>query len=298
MPIMKARFWGTRGSIATPGPETIKYGGNTSCVEIRAGEQILIMDAGTGIRNLGAALLKEFDKKPLKAHVFISHTHWDHIQGFPFFMPAYKEQNSINVYGPPGRARKLDTILRSQMDADFFPVSLGDMTATINVSEINETFNVGDVIVHPYHLNHPAMTLGYRLEYKGKSIVYATDNEPYEYTLHEASKHRTDELKNYGKKLDDDFVRFIANADLLIAEAQYTKEEYEKKIGWGHSPLEKIVEWASKGKVVQLALFHHDPVHEDADVDAMVAHAHSLLKRSGSATQCFGACEGAEIVVG
>lgn len=295
--MMKVRFWGTRGSIATPGPKTIKYGGNTSCVEVRVGDQILVLDAGTGIRELGQSLLEEFADRPITLSMFISHTHWDHIQGFPFFMPAYQEQTTIDVYGPPGRNRTLDDILRSQMDSDFFPVSLGDMTADLRVQELREKTRIGAVDIEPFFLNHPAMTLAYRISDGTRSVVYATDNEPYEFTLHKSSK-RTDALGNYGKKLDDDFVRFVAGTDLYIAEAQYTMEEYKSKLGWGHSPIDSIVEWATKANVKQLALFHHDPMHDDADVDAMVEYACSLLKQNGKASiNCFGAQEGAEITI-
>ena len=294
--MMKVRFWGTRGSIATPGPKTIKYGGNTSCVEVRVGDQILVFDAGTGIREFSQSLLEEFADRPITLSMFISHTHWDHIQGFPFFMPAYQEQTTINLYGPPGRNRPLDDLLRSQMDSDFFPVSLGDMTAKLTVHELRQKTRIGAVDVEPFFLNHPAMTLAYRVTDGKRSLVYATDNEPYEFTLHKSSK-RSDALGNYGKKLDDDFVHFVAGADLLIAEAQYTKEEYETKVGWGHSPLDTIIEWAMKAEVKQLALFHHDPSHDDAAVDAMINQARAMLKNGKASINCFGAREGEEVLI-
>jgi phosphoribosyl 1,2-cyclic phosphodiesterase len=294
--MMKVRFWGTRGSIATPGPGTVKYGGNTSCVEVRAADQIFVFDAGTGIRELGHALLREFHHKPIAVNIFISHSHWDHIQGFPFFLPAYRQDTTIRLYGPAGRGRSLNEILHSQMDSDFFPVSLGDMTASLMVQELREAIHVGTVQIEPFFLNHPAMTLAYRITSDQRSVVYATDNEPYEFTLHTPA-HRSDALGNYGRKLDEDFVRFITGTDLLIAEAQYTKQEYQSKIGWGHSPLDTVVEWALKGKVKRMALFHHDPAHDDASVDAMVAHAQRMVKERGSSLICFGAQEGDEITI-
>lgn len=293
---MRVRFWGTRGSIATPGPRTVKYGGNTSCVEVRIDDQILIFDAGTGIRELGQALMQEFHNRPISVTILISHSHWDHIQGFPFFLPAYCKDATIRLYGPPGRERSLNDILRSQMDSDFFPVSLGDITASLTVQELREKTTIGSVDIEPYFLNHPAMTLAYRITHNGMSVVYATDNEPYEFTLHKASR-RKDALGNYGKKLDDDFVRFISAANLLIVEAQYTVEEYESKRGWGHSPLDTVVEWALRGKVKQMALFHHDPAHDDDTVDAMVVRARALITKAGSRMVCFGAQEGGEVTL-
>jgi phosphoribosyl 1,2-cyclic phosphodiesterase len=294
--MIKIRFWGTRGSIATPGPATVKYGGNTSCVEVRAEGSILIFDAGTGIRDLGNALLEEFADSPLKLFLFISHTHWDHIQGFPFFLPAYQEQTSIQLYGPPGRDKSLDAILRAQMDSDYFPVSLGDMTANIQVQEMRDDITIGKVHVRPFYLNHPAMTLGYRVTVENRSIVYATDNEPYEYTLHK-NPHRAGALSNYGQKLDESFVDFIAGTDLYIAEAQYTKEEYQSKLGWGHSPIESVVDFAVRGKVKRMALFHHDPMHDDVEVDRMIRHAKRLLQTNRARIECFGAHEGQTILL-
>jgi phosphoribosyl 1,2-cyclic phosphodiesterase len=295
--MMKIRFWGTRGSIATPGKQTVKYGGNTSCVEVRAGSHIMIFDCGTGIRELGISLEKEFADKPLHVHLFISHTHWDHIQGFPFFLPAYTEGNTIDLYGPPGRDKPFESIVRSQMESDYFPVSLGDMKANIQVHELREPVQIENVRVSHLYLNHPAMTLGYRVSQGKKSVVYATDNEPYKYTLHEAAKDAT-VLKDYGNHLDEQFISFIAGTDLFIAEAQYTMEEYQSgKMGWGHSPIESVVEFASRGKVKRIAFYHHDPLHDDDEVDAMIRHARKLLRNGKKRIECFGAREGLEVSI-
>jgi phosphoribosyl 1,2-cyclic phosphodiesterase len=290
---MKVRFWGTRGSIATPGPATLKFGGNTSCVEVRADGHILVFDAGTGIHNLGIQLGKEFSSKPMTVYVFISHTHWDHIQGFPFFMPAYGKQNRIIVYGPPGRDKTLRQIMRMQMDSDYFPVALGDMNPNIEISEMKDPVEIGNLSVTHFYLNHPAMSLAYRVSDGKKSVVYATDNEPYRYTL--PSQQDTTHRLGLPEYLDDKLIEFLSGTDLYIGEAQYTLEEYKSKLGWGHSPVESIVEFAIKAKVKRLALFHHDPYHDDAFVEEMVRHAQKLLADQKSTIECFGAKEGMEV---
>ena len=292
---MRVRFWGTRGSIATPGPLTLGYGGNTSCVEMRCGRDILIFDAGTGIRELGMALMQEAQGEPITVHLFISHTHWDHIQGFPFFVPAYQPNTTVHVYGSPGQGRSLDRILRGQMDSDYFPVALGDLSAAIEVHELRGgDFQIGDTHIASMYLNHPGMTLGYRVSHGGRVAVYATDNEPYRSTLDHLGR-RAEAGREFGGRLDEEFVRFVAGADLYIGEAQYTDEEYPAKIGWGHSSLSATVEVALKAQVRQLALFHHDPMHGDEVVTAMVAVAQRLIAAQLSPLRCFAAREGQTI---
>ena len=287
---MNIRFWGTRGSIASPGKGTVKYGGNTSCVEVRAGKQILIFDAGTGIRDLGNQLLKEFKSQPVTVHLFISHTHWDHIQGFPFFMPAYNKNFQIIVYGPPARDKSLKDLFKFQMDSEYFPVPLGGLNAQIVMQEVREPFRIDDLQITSCYMNHPAMTLAYRIFDGEKIFIFATDNEPYRYTLHAAHK---DQLgSQYGAELDQKFIEFISNADFIVCDAQYTLEEYQSKIGWGHAPIESVIEFVIKAKVKQLALYHHDPSHDDAAIDAIVKHAQKLLLSQKSSVKCFGAAEG------
>ena len=296
-PRLTATFWGTRGSIAAPGPATTLYGGNTSCVELRSGPDILVLDAGTGIRELGLALATEFRARPPTIHLFVSHTHWDHIQGFPFFVPAYTPGTTLHIYGSSGRGRTLEGVLRGQMETDYFPVSLGDLVSSINVHEYaGEPFRIGEATVSATYLNHPGMTLGYRIERAGKSIVYATDHEPYRATL-EAGSRRAEEGKHYGRTLDDAFVEFVHGADLYIGEAQYTDEEYPAKVGWGHSSLSATVEVALQARVRALALFHHDPMHSDDIVTGMEVLAKELIAERGASIWCFAAREGQTVEV-
>ncbi len=294
---MRVTFWGTRGSIPTPGPATGTYGGNTACVEVRCGSDVLIFDAGTGIRELGLALVREFERKPLVLHLFISHTHWDHIQGFPFFRPAYDVMTTLHVYGSPGQGRSLERLLHGQMDPDYFPVAFGDLAATVHLHEFRgEDFRVGDTTISAMYLNHPGMNLGYKLSRGGRTLVYATDNEPYRATLQHLGG-RAEAGREYGRALDEELIRFVAGADLLVAEAQYTDEEYPARIGWGHSSLSATVTVALRGGVKALALFHHDPMHGDAVVTAMLEKAQQLIAAEGSPLRCFAAAEGLVVEV-
>ena len=289
---MRVRFWGTRGSIATPGPLTLGYGGNTACVEMRSGNDILIFDAGTGIRELGQSLIEEAQGAPLTLHLFISHTHWDHIQGFPFFMPAYLPTTTLHVYGSPGQGRSLEKVLRGQMDADYFPVALGDLSCSLHMHEFRGgDFRVGETAISAMYLNHPGMNLGYRMVHDGKTVVYATDHEPYRYTLDHLGR-RAEAGREFGSRLDEEFARFVAGADLYIGEAQYTDEEYVNRIGWGHSSLSATVGVALKANARSLALFHHDPMHSDEVVTEMLNKAKRLIAAQRSSLHCFGAAEG------
>jgi phosphoribosyl 1,2-cyclic phosphodiesterase len=289
---MKVRFWGTRGSIPTPGSRTSLYGGNTACVEVRCGDDILIFDAGTGIRELGLALVQEFFGEPLTLHLFISHTHWDHIQGFPFFMPAYEATTSLHVYGSTGQGRSLEKLLRGQMDADYFPVAFGDLESSLQVHEFKGAdFQVGQATISAMYLNHPGMNLGYKVRHGSRTLVYATDHEPYRSTLPHVGQ-RGDEGWEFGQVLDEELVRFAAGADLYIGEAQYTDEEYRGRIGWGHSSLSATVGVALKAGVKALGLFHHDPMHADETVSEMLNKAKRLIAGQRSSLECFAATEG------
>lgn len=259
-------FWGTRGSISTPGRTTEKYGGNTPCVTVRHQDTIIILDAGTGIRNLGLDLSDEFEEKghPMTLHLFLSHTHWDHIQGLPFFQPAYNRKTRLTIYGSPNKERFLASILKGQMDFEYFPVAMSAFAADISIQEISEeVIHLGPVVIDwEEQVLHPGGSVRYRLSINGKKIVYATDVE-----LDTIFQDREGDEEN--ETLARNYLDFIQNADLLIADGQYTGEEYTGKVGWGHSSVPKTLEIAARSRVKQLAIFHHDPQHSDKFLDEL-----------------------------
>jgi phosphoribosyl 1,2-cyclic phosphodiesterase len=281
--VLRVKFWGTRGSIATPGPDTTRYGGNTACVEVRYGEHILVIDSGTGIRPLGNALLQEFPRPPLHVHIFVSHTHWDHIQGFPFFTPSYAPGNEIYLYSVRGAGKPLEKIFRGQMDNDYFPVLLSDMLAHLHFVELTGPVQIGPLTVAFEYLNHPGIAIGFRISIGGKSVVYISDHEPF-YRFQ--PQHELGELAE--RKVTD----FARGADLYIREAQYTEEEYAAKKGWGHSTPQDALRSAAEAKVRQLAIFHHDPTHDDAFMDQMMEGCQQSVRDSNDSLTCFVAKEG------
>ena len=298
-PSTRIRFWGVRGSIPVPGPSTVRYGGNTSCVEVRADGEIIVLDGGSGIRLLGMELEEEFGSQPVKLTLLITHTHWDHIQGLPFFLPAYNEKNQIRVLGYEGARAGLATILSGQMETPFFPVSLRDLAGNIAIEELKEMeFSIGKVQVRSKFANHPGICAGYRLYTSGGSVAYFPDNEPYELLkLQIAGRDNTSEreARAFAKAERLKLVKFLEDCDVLILDAQYTDEEYEKHIGWGHGSLSRVVSVALEAKVQKLILFHHDPMHSDEKIDEMVERARLLVVESGSQLEVEAAREGAEI---
>jgi diguanylate cyclase (GGDEF)-like protein len=285
---VEVRFWGTRGSIASPGPRTAKYGGNTSCVELRSpGGTLIVLDCGTGIRELGLHLMRT-EKQPLRLHLFIGHTHWDHIQGFPFFVPAFIPGAELNIYAPIGFQRGLEEAMSGQMEYSYFPVKLRDLRSRIHYTELEEGFfRVNDILVETQYLNHTAPTIAYRLTSGGASVVYATDHEPFWGAPDGLSRHPGDERH----------VAFLRDTDLLIHDAQYTADEYKTKIGWGHSSIEYVTDVAVAANVGQLALFHHDPLHDDDMVAQLEEAARARVRAKGGTTDVFAAIEGVSVKV-
>lgn len=251
---MYLRFWGVRGSTPTPARQNLRYGGNTPCLELRTREgNLFILDCGTGFRQLGKALRKEFGRKPIKARVFLTHYHWDHIQGIPFFTPLYDERNQFLFHGYHFQNESVRQALEGQMSDPYFPVDMGTMAAHRHFFEISEEkIAYDDLTIMSKRLNHPQGCLGYRIECDGKVLVYATDNEP-------------------GNHQGDKNVRRLAEgADVLIYDAQYTPEEMKAHRRWGHSHWKEGVRIANECKVKKLILFHHDPDRSDGEVDRII----------------------------
>ena len=257
---MKVKFWGVRGSIPVPGPRTTEAGGNTPCVEVVTAEhEIIIFDAGTGIRELGLSLPND---NPLSIHLFFTHTHWDHIQGFPFFRPLFNPKNHVNLYGRADVGGSLETALAGQMQYQYFPVQLPDLAAQMRFvaieegrTEVNER-----TWVWAKEFWHPGGIFSYRVERNGQSIVFATDIEV-------NSEDQSDALVDFSK-----------GADLLIMDCQFTAEEYEaSRKGWGHGTPESAAKIAKAAHVKRLAMFHHEPTHDDEFLTRMEAHTKELF---------------------
>ena len=288
----KVNFWGVRGSIAAPGRDTSHYGGNTPCITVEHAEHVVICDAGTGIRRLGIALQRRARGAPLPVALLITHTHWDHIQGFPFFIPALIKGNTVSIYGPPSVERPLEKLLRGQMDPQHFPVALGDMAAKISVNELRgEPLTVGPFRISYGYVNHPGVTLAYRLEVGGRVIVYAPDNEPYRHLL--SQKHpESNEGEEYARVRDRGLTNLLAGADLAVCDAQYTPEEYRQKMGWGHSNYLDTVDVCIEAGVKRLALFSHDPMHTDDMITEKLRRARAHADERGAQLHVLAAAEG------
>ncbi len=292
---MKVRFWGTRGSIATPGPGTNRFGGNTSCVELTTAEgELLIFDCGTGAHRLAADLMGR-GKKSIDANILIGHTHWDHIQGFPFFSPAFVNGNSVAIHGPEGSRGSLHHVLAGQMEFTYFPIELSQLPAAITYHDLTEgVHTIGGARVATQFLNHPAMTLGYRVESGGVAVAYLVDHEPFSDELWRAGAEpgRVESILHEG---DRRHANFMAGADLLIHDAQYTPEEYPQKKTWGHSTYDYVVQIAAAAGVRRVALTHHDPNHDDDLVADIERRARALARQCGTGLEVFCAYEGCEL---
>ena len=298
-PSTRIKFWGVRGSIPVPGPTTIGYGGNTTCVEVRTDGEIIILDAGSGIRELGLSLEKEFGAAPINLTLLLTHTHWDHIQGLPFFLPAYKAKNSIRVFGYEGARAGLATILAAQMEVPFFPVSWKDLPGTIKITELKKMeFSVGDVRVRSRFVNHPGVCVGYRLYTREGSISFLPDNEPFEplkLKLAQRDGTHPNRARAQAAVQRSKLVEFLKDTDILILDAQYTDERYQYHIGWGHGALSRVVSLALEARAKKLYLFHHDPGHDDHMIDEMLERARFLVVESGRRLEVEAAREGAEV---
>lgn len=306
---MKIKFWGVRGSIPCPGPMTQKYGGNGACIELRVGSKgrIVIIDAGSGIRELGNELMKnDLPNGPISADLFLSHTHWDHIMGFPYFTPIYVPGTKLKVYGPVTfEEDPLDEVVGGQMKYRYFPVNVGELSSNIEYIRMQENPHVdlGDGLkLATKFLNHPVTTLGFRFEYEGKIFCTCYDTEPFRNLFitdpdhpefDEAMAFEGEEVAKEQNKILEDF---FSGADLLVYDAQYTDKEYEaNRVGWGHTPIEYAIAAANRAGVKKLALFHHDPDRTDDQIDKM-AEIYCEPGRFGE-TEVFFAREGIEVIL-
>ncbi len=289
---MDVTFWGTRGSIAKAGPTTVRYGGNTSCVAVRSDAgTLVVVDCGTGAHGLGQRLIEEAAGTAVDGHILVSHTHWDHIQGLPFFAPLFQSGCRWHVSGPSGFGVSLSEILAGQMEYTYFPVALDQLAASVVHQDLVEgTFDIHDIRVETRFLNHPALTLGYRLEVDGAVVVYASDHEPHDHELAGGGDVRRN-------RHDDAHASWLAGADLLIHDAQYLASEYDDHVGWGHSTVEYVIDVARRAGVARVALYHHDPNRTDDGVDRLVAVARAHAIATGYDGEVFAAAEGMTVTV-
>jgi phosphoribosyl 1,2-cyclic phosphodiesterase/CheY-like chemotaxis protein len=287
--VPRLKFWGVRGSTPAPGAGTVVYGGNTSCIEIRAKGELIVLDAGTGLRLLGRQLAEEFKDQPLHVTLLLTHTHWDHIQGLPFFQPAYQPQNRVRILGFEGARHGLSSVLSSQMENPFFPITLRQLPANLQIEELKEMkFSIGRVRVEACFANHPGICVGYRLFTGEASIAYFPDNEPH----YVAEGIDPKAAAEYAQSQERRIIAFLRGVDILIMDAQYDREEYQRHKGWGHACLDDVVALALKAEVKKLFLFHHDPDHEDGKISEMAEYARKLVKAQNGKLQVDAAREG------
>ncbi|MCG6552693.1 MAG: MBL fold metallo-hydrolase [Candidatus Magnetominusculus sp. LBB02] len=297
---MKVKFWGVRGSIPTPGKETVRYGGNTSCIGLDADDgTVVIFEAGTGIRTLG---LKLAGMPSVEIHLFLSHTHWDHIHGFPFFVPAYIPNRVIRIYGPPHFDKSLQQIMAQQMVYSYFPVNSDELQARIKYVDLKEeTVEIGGLKITSKLMNHPVTCYAYRVTEGAKSMVYTGDNEPYYNFMASAAMDETevDEITMIVKEQNDRNIEFVKDCDLLIADAQYTDAEYPTKVGWGHSSNLQVLDLAMKAGAKELVMFHHEPTRSDDQIDEIVKQTREYYAATGHSgiKKISAAVEGEEIII-
>jgi phosphoribosyl 1,2-cyclic phosphodiesterase len=282
--IMKVRFWGTRGSIPTPVEDCLKYGGNTPCVQVifEDNDAIFILDAGTGIRQLGLDVMDRRDR--MRVYLFLTHFHWDHLQGIPFFAPLYSNKCKCTFIGCDPAEGDLRKKLKDSVCPPYFPVGFNVFKAEINFIDICEgEYNIGNAQVSAIQVNHPGGAVAFKMTENEKAFVYMTDNE----------------LDFYGKNsgFHEKLVMFCEGADLFVHDAQYTPDEYVTKKKWGHSSYEEVIHFAMTCGMKRVVLFHHDPEHNDKKIDDIVKNCHTILSKQTSSMECFGAQEGVEFTV-
>lgn len=295
---MKVRFWGVRGSIPSPGPQTVRYGGNTTCIEVRADDgTLIILDGGTGIFQLAQSVLKEM---PLTAHVFISHSHWDHIQGLPFFIPLFIPGNRVRIHGAFDvvSGQGIEQVMDVQLQYSYFPVREAEMKARIEYEtlKIGEPVRIGAAVVTPTLLNHPVINLGYRIDCDGKSVFFTGDHEPYANIYDPADAEYADYQRIVDEK-QGQVEAAMAGVDLLIADCSYTAAEYPAKRGWGHGTFEGNVDLARRVGARRLACTHHEPTRTDDELERVFAAALATGAVAADGAEVLLAREGLEIIL-
>lgn len=288
---MRLRLWGTRGSCPSPGPGTVTYGGNTTCVEVRGDDgHLVILDAGTGIRELGRALVNGAEGRPISGDVFFSHAHWDHIQGLPFFTPAFQAGNHFRLFGSPTLLKGLEVVLRQQMSPVVFPIGFDDLHARMEFRELTgHRLSENGIEVNAISVRHPGGALGFRLSPSGapdRSVVFIPDNEMDRFGDQAPGAPTRDEL-----------VRFARGSRVLIHDAMYTGAEYMDHRGWGHSSYRDAVDFAIASEVRTLVLFHHDPDRTDAALVEQLALCRAMVAERNGRVEVIAAAEGMEITI-
>jgi phosphoribosyl 1,2-cyclic phosphodiesterase len=279
---MRFQFRGTRGSLSAPGANTVKYGGNTTCIEVRSdADDLIILDAGTGIRELGIELAQNM---PVKCHLFVSHTHWDHIQGVPFFIPLFVPGNELTIYGPPDPLTMtgIEAVLAKQMEYPHFPVRVAELQARINYETLSDgqTVDLGFATVSTILMNHPAMDFGCKVTCDGKTLFFTGDHEPF-YNIYKPGDDDFDDYEKIVRERNQGIVEFIRGVDIFIADSQYTEEEFTIKQGWGHSTFERTLALAKEAGVGKVYLTHHETTRTDAQIDQIFARLQEEWKDSG-----------------
>jgi phosphoribosyl 1,2-cyclic phosphodiesterase len=289
---LRVQFWGTRGSIPSPGPKTVRYGGNTPCVEVRTPDGwLIILDAGTGLRELGRSLLSRANGAPIKGDIFLTHAHWDHIQGIPFFGPIFQRGNHFTIWGSQSLETNIDRVVRDQMNPVVFPVTFEELDATIDFSAIidGKPEKRPGYEVSAFPVRHPGGALGYRFvgtAAGSNALVYVSDNE-----LGSGGKYETP--VGWRSKL----VNWVKGARVLVHDSTYTSEEYDHHRGWGHSTYDDAIALAIEAGVEQLVLFHHKPERTDEELDERVAACRQIVKERGVDLEIEAAAEGMTLTV-
>ncbi len=294
------RFWGVRGSYAAPFASHLNVGGNTSCVEIRSGNDLLICDAGTGIIPLGNELLQQNDIREL--NIILTHYHWDHVCGLPFFVPAFIPGWKVTFFGPGDDSKEIKKHVSAQMSAPYFPVGTESWLANINYrAPGKDSIKIGPMTIDYNYVHHPGATYGYRIGINNKTIIYISDNECK--FIEKTVEQKRGDLDTEEQELYNDMIKeehqselnLISGADILIHDAQYTPEDYKKKTGWGHSCYIDTVDMAINAGVKILYLYHHDPNYDDAAIKKIHEHALAIIKEKNSSMECHVAREGMRI---